>query len=240
MRAIDLIPADAGISRRSTPPDVQAAVYAVVGVLAAAVVLSVMYVLAGNDAAQRRAELKTLRTEVAQTQARIGQLDQYVHIQQLAQQRAETVRQIAASRFDWAAAFSQLSRVVPADTTLQSLNGTVSPSTGSAPAPASPSAAAAGPSFQLAGCTGSHVEVARLISRLRLMSGVTSISLLSSAKGGSTPAGGGVPAPVPSPTTGSASTSCGPRAAQFNLTVGFSAPTSPSAATTSTMMGTAG
>lgn len=210
MRAIDLIPADAGLSGRSSPPDVQVGVYAVIGVLAAAVVLSVMYVLAGNDIAQRRAQLSTLRTEVAQTQARIGQLDQYVRFQRLAEQRAQTVRQLASARFDWAGAFSQLSRVVPANTTLQSLNG----STGSGSTPTPTPSAPTGPSFQLAGCTGSQVDVARLMSRLRLVDGVSSVSLISSQKNSGPP-------PAGAPSASAASAPCPPRGPQFNLTIAF-------------------
>ena len=57
-------------------------------------------------------------------QAEAARLAQYTKFAQLAQARARPSVTIAAARFDWHAALSDLSKVVPANTSLQSLTGT--------------------------------------------------------------------------------------------------------------------
>src|SRR5947209_11066911 len=95
--------------------------------LAVALVLVVLYVLASNDVSARRAQLTTLKGEVAQAQAQVTRLGSYQQFQQLAHTRITTVEGIAATRFDWHGALADLSRVVPASTSLQSLTATVAP-----------------------------------------------------------------------------------------------------------------
>ena len=76
------------------------------------------------------------------------------------------------------------------------------------------------PTFTLAGCTTSQAEVALTLDRLRLIDGVSEVTLQSSAKGGST---GG---------SGSAGGSGGCEVA-FNVTVTFDAlPTLPASGST--------
>jgi hypothetical protein len=123
----------------------------------------------------------------------------------------QTVRQIASARFDWYQALSDLSKVVPANTSLQSLAGTVAPGASAAGSTASGGAASslrsdvAAPAFELTGCTKTQDDVARLMSRLRLINGVTRVTLGSSQKSGGTagtavtsPAGGGCGISTPS------------------------------------------
>ena len=72
-----------------------------------------------------------------------------------------------------------LSQVVPADTTLQSIVGTVVPGAsagGGGAGAASLRADIAAPAFELTGCTANQDDVARLMSRLRLINGVTRVS----------------------------------------------------------------
>jgi hypothetical protein len=101
----------------------------------------------------------------------------------------QTVRGIAATRFDWNASLANLARVVPANTSLESLTGTVVPGAsagGSAGSGGGSSGATnlrgdiTGPAFELNGCTASQDDVARLISRLRVMPGVKRVALGSS------------------------------------------------------------
>ena len=127
---------------------------------------------------------------------------------------------IAATRFDWHAALSDLTRVVPANTSLQSLTATVAPG---ASAGGSGGAGSAGglranvtaPAFELVGCTASQDDVARLMSRLRLIHGVTRVTLGSSQKSASAQGGASVGS------SGSSAQGCGPDKPSFDTIVFF-------------------
>ena len=186
MRAVNLIPADArGRSRNRGPSTgMQVPVYVLLGFLAAAVALVTLYVLANNSIASRTATLNNLKAEVAQEQTAVARLGEFTKFSALAQSRVGTVRAIAAARFDWHAALSDLSKVVPANTTLQTVNGTVVPGASAGGAGSGGTGAlrsdVSAPAFELTGCTRSQDDVAQLISQLRLIDGVTRVSFANS------------------------------------------------------------
>ena len=189
MRAINLIPRDTrrpGAAGISFSPS-----YAILAVLVIAVALVTVLVLTNNTISDRQAQLVSLRSQLAAEQARVGQLAPYQRFASLAQARISTVRQIVGTRFDWHGALADLSKVVPANTSLQTLSATVSPSSGSGGSSIRGDITA--PAFSLTGCTHSQDDVARLMSRLRIMDGVTRVTLQSStaAAGTSTPAASG-------------------------------------------------
>ena len=199
MRSVNLIPPDSRRARGSRGPStgMQVPVYVLLGVLAAAVALVTVYVLANNSIAQRKATLARLQTQVSQEQAAVTRLGEFTKFSQLAQTRIGTVRSIAAARFDWHAALSDLSKVVPANTTLQSIVGTVVPGAGSGSGGGGSGSLRGditAPAFDLTGCTRSQDDVARLMSQLRLINGVTRVSFSNSqeaAAGAGTGCGAG-------------------------------------------------
>jgi Tfp pilus assembly protein PilN len=222
VKAVNLIPSDARRGRTGSSPRLGAA-HGVVALLAVAVALVTLYVLTSNTVAHRTATLATLKTEVAQANVEAQGLAAYTRFEKLAQTRAATIRKIAATRFDWHAALADLSKVVPPDTSLQSLTATVSPGSGGSGA----STAAAGgslrsalpdPAFEMVGCTRSQDDVARLMSRLRAMNGVTRVTLEGSqtANGAS-----GTPAAGTSATAGAGGSSCSANGPTFDLVVFF-------------------
>jgi Tfp pilus assembly protein PilN len=186
--------------------------------MAVALVLVTMYVLASNKVSDQKAKVTALQTQATEAQSAATRLDPYVEFAKLAQARTATVREIASSRFNWYGALAGLSRVVPANTSLQSLVGTVVP--GAAVGGAGGGAGAglrsdvAAPAFELSGCSDTQDDVARLISRLRLIDGVTRVSLDSSVKSGSQ-AGASV-------TSGTTGGGCRGNAPSFDLVVFFS------------------
>jgi hypothetical protein len=96
----------------------------------------------------------------------------------MAKTRVETVKGLAAARFDWEQAFRDLSRSMPANVKLQSLSGDMGlPGTtgGGATDPLRGSISA--PAISLAGCANSQQGVARMLSRLRAVDGVTRVAL---------------------------------------------------------------
>jgi Tfp pilus assembly protein PilN len=226
VRAVNLIPTDARRGGRAVGGRPQGGpAYVVLGVLAAAVLLVTVYVLTSNTISDRQARIASLQTQATQERAEAARLVNYADFAKLAEARAATVREIAATRFDWHGALSDLSKVVPANTSLQSLFGSVAP--GAQIAGASGAAAGSGisdalrqdvavPAFELTGCTASQDDVARLMSRLRLINGVTRVTLGDSQKVGAAQGGASV--------TGSGSTApvgCGPNAPTFDLVVFF-------------------
>jgi Tfp pilus assembly protein PilN len=215
MRAVNLIPADSRGRSRGPSTGMQVPVYVLLGFLAAAVALVTVYVLTNNTITSRTATLSNLKTQVAQEQAAANRLGEFSKFAQLAQTRISTVNSIAAARFDWHTALVDLSKVVPANTTLQSIVGTVVPGA-SAGGGASSSLRAdiAAPAFELTGCTANQDDVARLMSRLRLIDGVTRVSFTNSQESNSPTASAGA-------SGGSGGQTCVPNAPNFDLTVFF-------------------
>ena len=195
MRAVNLIPADSrGRSSRGPSTGMPVPVYVLLGLLAAAVALVTVYVLTSNSISSRKAELASLKTQVAQEQAAANRLGEFSKFSSLAQTRVWTVNSIASARFDWHAALENLAKVVPANTTLQSIIGTVVPGAGAGGARRRSALRAdiTAPAFDLTGCTDNQDDVARLMSRLRLINGVTRVSFSNSQVRGHRP--GGAPA----------------------------------------------
>ena len=214
MRAVNLIPSDARgrSSSRGPSTGMQVPVYVLLGFLAAAVALVTIYVLANNSVTSRTAKLNNLKTEVAQEQAAVARLGEFTKFSQLAQTRISTVKAIAAARFDWHAALSDLSKVVPANTTLTAITGTVVPgaSAGAGASTGGLRGDITAPAFELTGCTVSQDQVARLMSQLRLINSVTRVTLSNSQAGNT------------ASTSGSGAQACASGAPTFSLVVFFS------------------
>jgi Tfp pilus assembly protein PilN len=165
----------AGVGRGSTG----AAVYVLLGALAALVVLASLWAASSRQAGERRAQLQRANTEASAAEARVGAAEPYQLFARLAKDRIETVSALAGTRFDWAHAMREISRVLPADVWLTELAGT-SGADGQAPSPTTSVAPA--PTFKLDGCTRSQGKVALLMARLRAVDGVRDVELSKSQK----------------------------------------------------------
>ena len=187
-------------------------VYVLLGVLACAVALVTLYVMANNSISSRTAQLSNLKTQVAEEQATASRLGEFTKFSQLAQSRVGTVQAIAAARFDWHSALSDLSKVVPANTTLTQLVGTVVPGStvGSGAGTGALRSDITAPAFELSGCTRTQDDVARLMSQLRLINGVTRVTFSNSQETNGATAG-----------SSGASQGCGANAPTFSLIVFF-------------------
>lgn len=194
MRAVNLIPSDArsgggaGVAGRSG-----GAAHALLGALAVAVVMVALLTMTSSSAAEKRAELAAVQAHAAQaqtiarTQASAGP-----DFAALRASRTETVRALLGGRIDWAATLDSLARALPADITLSDLDAKA---VGTAPAAAAATQTPAGPSpsITLSGCAPSQRAVAGLMPRLRALSEVADVQLVSSAvagAGGAAAAGG--------------------------------------------------
>jgi Tfp pilus assembly protein PilN len=215
VRAVNLIPADSRGRSRGPSTGMALPMYVLLGLLAAAVALVTVYVLTGNSISSRQATLTSLKTQVSQEQAIANRLGSFSKFSQLAQTRISTVSSIAAARFDWHGALENLAKVVPADTTLSAINGTVVP--GASAGGGGGNALRAditAPAFELTGCTANQDDVARLMSRLRVINGVTRVSFSNSQVANAAAPGAGA-------STGVSQNGCTASAATFDLTVFF-------------------
>ena len=182
MRAINLIPVE---DRRSAgaPGRTGVAVYIVLGLLAVIVIAASAYALTTNQVNQRKADLQKTTIEANAAEAQAAAVKPYADFASLKDQRLQTVQNLAGGRFDWHKLMDEFSRAIPSDVRLSSFSG-------QSAAPDSTSGqTTTGPSVAIQGCTASHKDVARLMTRLRLIDGVTDVQLSSSAKGET--AGGG-------------------------------------------------
>jgi Tfp pilus assembly protein PilN len=239
MKAVNLLPTDlrgapkasAAITARSDVPRGPGA-FIVLGALAFGVLALAGYVLTTNTIKDRQAELSQLAAQQQQAEQRVAALKPYAEFDQLAKGRVATLRDLAGKRFDWDQSLRDLSRALPRDVTIKSLNGTLGGAT-----PASGTAAATTtPSINLTGCTRNQKSVARLMARLATVNGVTRVKLANSTKS----------AAAAAPTTGTttsegsmasanAAAPCGEgRRPDFNVTIEFAGMTADAAPASST------
>src|SRR3954447_18272863 len=189
MKAVNLLPGDQRGSMKtpaaatsSKPSGSAFGAHAVLGVLAFAVLAMAAYTLTTNSVKDRKAELARVTRETEATKASASALQSYADFKSLAEQRVATVKGLADSRFNWERTLGDLSRALPADVHLKSLSGT----TGTQVSGGGNSLRGAiqAPALELSGCTATQSGVARLMSRLRNVRGVTRVTLTKSDKDG--------------------------------------------------------
>jgi Tfp pilus assembly protein PilN len=220
VKAVNLIPSEQRSGGGSVTGDSDGGAFIVIGLLAGLAVLALLYGVARHQVASRQSEAASVTAQAQATQARATELSPYVSFKALYQSRLQTVSELVGTRFDWAHAFHELGRVLPAGASLSSVHGTVGSATGSSSSssavPSTGSATPAGtvPVFTLAGCATSQSEVAETLQRLRLMDGVSAVTLQSSTKS----------------TTGSGAGLCPKDDPSFAVQVTFAALPTPAAA----------
>lgn len=232
MRAVNLIPKDERGGASVGAGRSEGAAYAVLGVLAVVAVLALLYGQAHHKLASRKAEAAALTARAQEAQAEASKLAPYTSFVQLRQQREQAVSTLVDSRFDWAHAFHEFGRVLSADTAITSLDGTVgSAATATATAAPAPSPTAAAsvtsatpagsvPTFTIQGCGKNQRAVALMLERLRLIDGVSEVTLQSSTKSATSGSAGGA----------GGSGSCPASAPAFSVSVVFDALPSTAAA----------
>ncbi len=225
MRAVNLIPSDLRGGAANSGGRSEGGAYAVLVVLGGLAVFALLYGVARHDVSSRRAQAAALSAKAASAQAAAAQLAPYTDFITMREQRTQAVLQLVDSRFDWAHALHEFGRVLPSGAAIATLVGTVGTTTTAAPtvssgsstssstASASSKASATGgsetsatppgsvPTFTVGGCATSQAEVALTLQRLRLIDGVSEVTLQSSVKpaiaGGSGSGGNACPGADP-------------------------------------------
>jgi Tfp pilus assembly protein PilN len=228
MKAVNLIPAE----ERRTPGGSGSGLgsYILLGVLALVVALSALYTISNRTISDRRHELADVQARAQATSAEAQALQAYTSFTTLRQKRSETVRSLAASRFDWSHALHEVARTIPSDAWLTSMRATVTPSASVDGGVTDPlRSAVQAPAIEIVGCTTSQDKVANVISSLRRVDGVQRVSLSSSVKlAASTDKSSGADS------AGASSADCrngSSRFPQFSMTLFFQTPAAPAAAT---------
>src|SRR4051794_21041419 len=188
MRAVNLLTPEMRSSQKGSSAPRPAAMTTPGGIGAIAVLSALAllvagvagYVLSTNVVKQKQSDLAAISAKNVATVKRATALKPYSDFQTLAQQRAATVQGLASARFDWEQSFRDLSRALPKDVYLDTLKGTVGG--GSAAGGSGIRSAIGSPAIELSGCTKTQPGVARVMSRLRNVQGVTRVSLSKSEK----------------------------------------------------------
>lgn len=226
MRAVNLIPSDQRSGSSVGAGRSEGAAYGVLALLLAVAVLALLYGKAHRDVASNETKAATANAAAQRAETEASALAPYTSFVALRTQREQAVASLVDSRFDWAHAFHEFGRVLSGQTQIQSLDGSIASGTAasstSSSAAATPAAsstvssatpAGSVPTFTLAGCATSQQAVATMLERLRLIDGVSQVTLLSSSKGG-----------------GSGASGCPASGPSFSVTVAFDALPSPTAA----------
>lgn len=236
MRAVNLIPAEDRRGAGGAAGRSGGAAHGLVGFLAVLVVLAASYALVGRSVTHKRAEVARVEQQATTAEAQAQGLTSYTNFAQMREQRVQTVKSLAASRFDWSHAMHELSRVIPDNVWLTAVTGTVSPGVDVQGAATGTTGALRGavaaPAIEMLGCSTDQSQVARLMTRLRLIDGVQRVALQSSEKLEQASGGGG------SSSGGSADDSdCrhgNARWPQFGIVVFYDTPAAPAAAAPAT------
>ncbi len=193
MKAVNLVPVE---SRRGGDRS-GGAVYILLGAMTALVLVATVWVLLNNKVSDGSARVEQLRVETAAAQQEATALAPFRSFAAMREKRVATVRSLAQSRFDWGPVMRKLALVLPRDVSLSSMLGTVAPGVNVGSEGGSDSSSLRGllavPAVELSGCASSQAQVARTMTRLRLIDGVTRVSLGSTEKNESYAAPANVP-----------------------------------------------
>jgi Tfp pilus assembly protein PilN len=222
MRPVNLIPPDERRGERTAMRGGPAA-YVVVGALIVALAGITVLVISGNQISDRKAEVARLTQQNAAVKARAEQLAAYSNFGGVRDQRVATVTSLADSRFDWERVMRELSLILPDDVWLTNLTGKVSPSVQiEGEANIALRATIQGPALELVGCASGQEAVARFVSALKDIDGVTRVGVQSSQLASQGSAGGSAPA-----ISGAGATASGCQTrnfvAQFQIVAAFDA-----------------
>jgi len=226
MRPVNLIPPEERHGGRK-PMRGGPLAYIVLGALLAALASVTLLVIANNQISDRTAEAAELKTETAAAEAQASRLAPYTQFHTVRNERALTVANLADSRFDWEQVMRQLALVLPNDIRLTNLTGTARPDVSvSNGESVSLRGSIPGPALSMVGCGAGQEAVARFITVLKDIDGVTRVGIQSSQLPGSSGGDGSV----------SASGACekGNLTAQFQIVVAFDAAPIPAAASGTT------
>jgi Tfp pilus assembly protein PilN len=217
MRAVNLLPNDLRRAGSGGGSATGAGAYVLLGVLGLLVIVVATWAVSTRQVNERRAEVTRLNAEAQAAEAQAAGLETYRQTAVVATQRSAVVTKLVKGRFDWSGALRQVSQTIPDDAWITSMGASTSPAVNVEGASNPLRSNEQTPAIVVVGCTPSQADVARLMSRLRAMSGVTKVSLATSEKAAASE-GGAAGASDGDCRAGSS------KIPQFNLVVFYAAP----------------
>jgi hypothetical protein len=236
VNAVNLLPAK---HRPRTPTGgQQGSSYIVIGVLAAAVLMVLLYALTVNGINDKKASVARTNSETAQAKKRAEELAPYGNFIQVKEQRVSSVKTLATGRLDWERLALGLAHVLPENVWLTKASasatgdpggsGSSKPPTAAAPptqAPAPPAGGDKGgstpaptsagtpkpvaqPKMLLSGCAPNHGQLAVALVRLRHLPAVADVELIVARRPADAAPTAGAAPGAPS-TSGAAVEGCG-------------------------------
>jgi Tfp pilus assembly protein PilN len=228
MKAVNLIPQDLRSAGGGAPARTGIGVYAVLGALGVLVVLATTWAVLQRSEASKRADVAEVRQEADSLEARAGALEPYARFASIRNKRVETVTSLSRNRFNWPHAIREVSRVTPANVSFTALRGTVAPGVNVPEVTISDTgplrAALAVPAVEIEGCSTSQSDVARYMTQLRRIDGVTRVSLAASEKASDSSSAGTGSAPAAAPSAEQTDADCragSDRKPKFGIVVFF-------------------
>ena len=180
MKAVNLIPTE---QRRVQASGKQSgSAYVLIGALVTLLALVGAYVLTANSATDKQNKASAAKAEAARLEAQVSQQGSYTNFADIKKTRLASVISVADGRFDWERLMRELSRVMPANSWLQSADASVSGEVGGeATTTESGLPVAPTPKANLVGCTPDQQDVARMMVRMRQIHRVTDVQLNNSS-----------------------------------------------------------
>jgi Tfp pilus assembly protein PilN len=228
VRPVNLLPDDLRPRRASSSATLRGSSYVLVGLLAALLVMALAYTLSANQTNSRKGDIAKAQQQTQDAQRRAAALAPYGAFAQVKATRIQSVKQLAAGRFDWERMMRELALVLPSGTWLIDMSASVGPQTSSAGGqPQQPSGSSASteqstnPSLLLTGCAQDQPDVAVLMVRLRKLHGTKNVELGESAQQDSSAVSGAAGADSTPSTGGASSDSCPKNRFKFDVTVTF-------------------
>ena len=224
MRPVNLIPEEQrrgpSAKRRGGP-----LAYVLVGAMVALLAGVTMLVLTNNQISQDKTEIATLEAETTAAESKAASLAAYTQLRDVSESRVPTVTELADSRFNWERVLREIALVLPSEIWLTNLTGTVKPSVVvENGATIAIRASVPGPALQILGCAPGQDGVARFISALKDVDGVTRVGVQESAIGTEESGSG-----AESDSAGTATTECPKNGytSAFQIVVAFDAAPTP-------------
>ncbi len=186
MQAVNLLPVELRPGRRWATIGRGASVRRVLG--GSGVAAGILALAIGGLSLHQRSVVDDRQSDLVGAEARLVAAQAKAAAVRQAQAtsaaRLAAMRDIVARRILWEDVLRDLSRILPQNVWLQSLNASSS-TIGQAPAAGSPPAAgAASTGFTVTGSADSQVRVAQVLDRLSLLPWLSDVTLQSSSRGG--------------------------------------------------------
>jgi Tfp pilus assembly protein PilN len=137
-------------------------------------------VLTSNKVNDHKEQIGRLQREEASAKSAADALRPYGNFAQMQRARIATVKSLVGTSFNWERVMRSLTRTLPSDAWLVSFKGSVSPDVtieGGEGAASGLRNETQSPAIELVGCTYSHRAVARMMTRMRNLDGVTQVVL---------------------------------------------------------------